>query len=238
LKPRKRQVCRVGVANVVCGMRCVLESGSCNDYSDLVQTPSRMLPAMRFSRRFPLRSVCSPFRMAGSMVASPRLGRWVCVLAILAGQIGVPNFGLWLTAKAAQSATDGSEQVGCQCPPSLRRVGRCCCAGKSSSGTRSCCTKRGPSSCAISLKQKSAGHLPAASAQSTRAEQSLGYRNACPCGQGSGVDAYRCHDPRVLPPRLTVTVMGVSINANPLCDSHICGELLPPPVPPPEFALV
>ncbi len=154
---------------------------------------------------------------------SGRMGRGFLCLILLSSQIGLPNFSLWVAATTAcQTGTNGND-TGCRCAPRLRSLGRCCCAAGRLASARRCCAKpetapQPKSCCSRSVKTETA------------------FRDACHCGARADVLAYRCADPRVLPPRLNISADDVPAQIDAIGNDSLCGELLPPPLPPPKSA--
>lgn len=173
-----------------------------------------------------MRAACHlPNRLADARSLAPpvmslpqRIGRCVCILAVLCGQIGLPNLSQFLVAGTTEAKSAPTSDAGCQCPPALRRVGRCCCAANAKAAPSSCCAKK------TSCRKESA----------ETKKHTLAFRKSCPCDQRGDVDGYRCDDPRVLPKATLVTTVAMRAAPPVQIDSRACGELLPPPVPPPE----
>ena len=55
--------------------------------------------------------------------------------------------------------------------------------------------------------------------------------------RAADIDGYRCDEPRVMPAAPAIVQVVVRMPAPLAMDSRSCGELVPPPVPPPEFSL-
>ena len=160
-----------------------------------------------------------------------RVCRCLILMGVFLGQVGLPNLTLCRPSTACQHP-DAAPGTRCQCPPSLRRVGRCCCAMKSTTPTAGCrlaCSPKPQRSCCRKNSSPVAASQPAA-----KHDNSLEFRNDCPCGQGSDVPAYRCTDPRALPPRIELSPESVLLLADPVRNDSPCGQRLPPPLPPPR----
>jgi hypothetical protein len=165
----------------------------------------------------------SPNRLADASLLTlrRRIGGWCCIVAVLCGQIGLPNLTFDFAAAAPEASPIATADAGCQCPLTVRRVGRCCCAAKAKAAPSSCCAKK--KSCRKDTADKN--------------KVDLAFHKSCPCDQRGDIDGYRCDDPRVLPVAPRAANVAARTPSFSVADSHAYGELLPPPVPPPEFPL-
>lgn len=177
----------------------------------------------------------APRDMARSAAFRHRMGRSLILLAVLAGQIGLPNFSLSFATPAEPAPAAESLAAKCQCPPTLRKVGRCCCATGQQPSARSCCAKsskaKSPAHAACRAQAKSKTN-PAATAESSK-DRLTAFRDGCPCGQQDDTPMYRCADPRLVAIPLTASLDQLAPALLVLADDAPCGELLPPPLPPP-----
>lgn len=159
---------------------------------------------------------------------SPRIGcraiRGCILVALVVGQVGLPNFDLFGHPMAACQNPQSAPGTPCRCSAIARRTGRCCCSAATS--RRTCQAKR--KIC------HTKGSAVAKSCCRSKSTDTLALRNACPCGTGTETAAFRCADPRVLPPKLAVSWNDAPVQRDRLFDEIGCGELLPPPLPPPK----
>ncbi len=173
-----------------------------------------------------------PLTLARSGSLFSRAGRGLLVLAVLCGQIGLPSVAAFATPSKDEHAAS-STGSSCRCAPTLRKLGKCCCAKPSRPAEKSCCAKKtAKSPLATTCHKKRVEEK-----SPTRSKQVLVLRDACGCGSSADVEASRCGDPRVMPPRLVITQETVDRPAVVLTDASRCGELLPPPLPPPKAVL-
>ncbi len=181
------------------------------------------------------RLVLAPQLLAWSAGAWCRASRGVLLLAVLAGQVGLPSSRVFAIMGTGCRNPQTAPDTACQCPPALRRLGRCCCAAKPSAAKSGCCTAR--SRTATPGTQAGCGVKPSAALDSfTRRNQDepLAFRDGCPCGNGPEANVYRCADPRVMPSKPVVSLDDVPARLEDWFDETACGELLPPPLPPPK----
>lgn len=177
----------------------------------------------------------APHDMARSAAIRCRVGRSLILFAVLAGQIGLPNLSLSFATPAKPEPAVETIAAKCGCPPALRKVGRCCCATGQLPGARSCCAKPSKTEslahagCRVETKSKSAS----ASATKPSPKQLTAYRDGCPCGQRDDTPMYRCADPRVVVIPVTASLDQLAPALVVLANDAPCGELLPPPLPPP-----
>lgn len=180
----------------------------------------------------------APLKIARSREWQCRLSRTLILCGVLLGQTGLPNFADCFSASTSCQHPDAPAGAKCQCPPSLRRVGRCCCASKKSANTAGCRTACGApvAKTKKSCCQKKTAALAASS--TPRGNDKISeVRDDCPCGNGSDVFGYRCTDPRLMPPRIDVSPGSVRIFLVQWVNDAPCGERLPPVLPPPEILL-
>lgn len=190
--------------------------------------PPQNVPPMRAARESLPSRLLAPCRWARSTSAAGRASRVLVLLSLLAGQIGLPNLSAWCASRAI---AETAEPSGCRCSLTLRRAGRCCCQTTSAAGASSCCTKK-PAAAKSTCRAR-----PQREAKPPAPRQMRLVRDACGCGEGSTHSVFRCVDPRVMPPRL---VLSSEVAARPKffpVDESRCGELLPPPLPPPKSLL-
>lgn len=179
-----------------------------------------------------LRSV--PYRLARSATIRGRLGRFCLAWGLLCGQIGLPEFSAVPPVASADDVhpPEVIPQQTCPCPPAARKVGRCCCAVKPVA--KSCCSSQKHASAPATC------HVQAASRSVTTPKpptDRLVIGAACPCGDGAEHLALRCADPRVLPAAPMLTGELGFAERSGVWHAELCGELLPPPLPPPRVAL-
>jgi hypothetical protein len=177
----------------------------------------------------------APLAMARSFGWKSRFSRMLLLLGLLLGQIGLPNLAGGFSASRGCQNPNSAPGARCQCPPSLRRVGNCCCASKRAVNSQHCgrtCSPPASQTQRTCCQKKAAVESVARQPSSRNAIPEM--RDDCPCGNGSDIAGYRCTDPRVLPRKIELSREPIILVTDQSVNDSACGELLPPPLPPPK----